>query len=52
MKIDTGVQGFASAILMVVMLVLLIEDIYEMHYFYGLRWNECNTKLHEDWFNH
>jgi hypothetical protein len=32
------------------MLVLLIEVIYEVHRWHGLRWHNIHTKFHEDWF--
>jgi hypothetical protein len=32
------------------MLVLLMEVIYEVHRWDGLRWHDKRTKFHEDWF--
>jgi hypothetical protein len=35
-----------------VMLVLLMEGIYEVPSWDGLRWHDTHTKFHKDWFMH
>jgi hypothetical protein len=35
-----------------VMLVLLMEEIYELRRFHGLRWRDLHTKFRKHWFRH
>jgi hypothetical protein len=34
------------------MLVLLVEEIYELRHSYGPMHHDIHTKFHEDWFRH
>jgi hypothetical protein len=43
-------EGFASAIWKAVMLVLLMEGIYKVPHWKGLRWHDIHTKFHGDCF--
>jgi hypothetical protein len=45
-------EGFPSAIWMIVMLVLLMERIYVMHRWYGVRCHDIHSKFHKDCFMH
>jgi hypothetical protein len=45
-------SGFASEILMAVMLELLMEEMYQVRRLDGFKWHDRRTKFHKDWFRH
>jgi hypothetical protein len=38
--------------MVVILILLLMEGIYEVRPSDGLRWHDIHTRVHKDWFRH